>query len=135
MILHLGEIVPGIVAFMDPERLLQFDAGCLFPYSDCVRDIHPFVCVDANKNESIWVALSSGDRYGRPLRICASWKRGTLCWTRRDSFVYGINHVWRGPHRAFQEGSHREMSHPQLRNGIIPEYIPLIRSVVNPALF
>lgn len=135
MILHLSDIVLGVVAFMVPEKLLAYGAYCLYPNSDRFEGIHPLVCVRADEHESVWVVLSSRDRYNRPLRIPASSKRGDPLWTCRDSFVYGVDHVWRGPNMAFQEASFKDRSRSSMRNSVASEYLLLIRAAVNPTLF
>lgn len=135
MILNLCEIAPGVVAFMDPEKLVEYGARCLYPDSDKFEGIHPLVCLSSNGHESVWVVLSSKSRYNRTLCVPMSSKRGHITWTGQDSFVYGFDHVWRGPNMAFQEASHRDRSTPSMRNSVVSEYLPFIRAAVNPALF
>ena len=132
MLLHLCEIAPGIVAFMDSETLMKFGASCLRPHSDCFKGLHPLVCVEAGRAESIWVVLSSKNTSNRTLWVPASCKRGHSSWTSRDSFVYGRDHVWRGPNMAFQEASSVERSTPAMRNSVTTEILEQIRQSVNP---
>lgn len=135
MIIQLCEIKPGVVVFLDPEKLVEFGANCLYPNSDRFEGIHPLVCVSDNGHESVWVVLSSKNRFNRTLRIPAFIKRGHFSWTGQDSFVYGFDHVWRGPNLAFQEASHKDRSVPSMRNSVAVEYLPSIRSSVNSAYF
>jgi hypothetical protein len=135
MILNLAEIVPGIVAFMIPETLLAFEASCLRPYSDRFVGIHPLVCISVGHRESVWAVLSSKHTRKRTLLLPTSCKLGHKSWTSRNSFVYGFNHVWRGPNIAFQEASCNERSRPLLRNFVTADFLPSIRGAVNSAFF
>lgn len=135
MQLQLGEIVPGIVAFMDPSVLALYSANCLERCELWIEGIHPFVCIEEDDGESAWVVLSSKENFHRPLRIPPESKYGHAIWTGRDSYVFGRSHVWRGPNYAFQEASHAERSHGQRRNFVTDECIIQIRTVFRDGLF
>lgn len=135
MQLQLGEIVPGIIVFMDPVILALYGATCLERGELWVEGIHPFVCIEETRGESAWVVLSSKENLHRPLRIPPESKYGHAVWTGKCSYVYGRLHVWRGPNYAFQEASYPERSHRQRRNFVTDECVALIRTSVGTDLF
>lgn len=127
MQLQLGEIAPSLVAYLEPTILSVYGASCFARPEVWVEGIHPFVCVEEVEGRSDWVVLSSKAKVHRSIRISSEFKYGHPLWTTRDSFVYGHQHIWRGPNYAFQEASAADLSHPNRRNFVTDECVSLIR--------
>ncbi len=128
MVLQLCEITAGLVAYLEPSMLELYGGKCDLPDHYRVKDIHPFVCLEADQGTSIWTVLSS--KYlERRLRIPTEMKIGHPHWIAKDNFLAHPTQVWYGSDWAFVESSVQELSLVQQRNHIHLDYIAQLAQI------
>lgn len=132
MILHLDEIVPGLVSHLDPAVLNYFSVYSPLLPPHRVAGIHPFVCLDVDGDEGIFAALSSSSLYGRRVMLPRYAKVGGGTWTAKDTYIYGDGQWFYGPRYVFQEASKCEFTLARKRNSVSSSGLLLVRSVVSP---
>ena len=100
--LHDDDIELGIIAWFDAdtlntdphvEKAQRFDQRV----SARAKSGRPFICINADEEESSWVSLSTqyNERY---LKLQAEWIRS---WGAMNKQSYATGHVYRGPHHSF----------------------------------
>lgn len=130
MMLQLAEIVPGLVSYLDPAVLLEFDVYCPLPARQRVKGIHPFVCLDVQGDWCTFAALCSKSLHGRRAMLPRSAKAGRGRWMERDTYIYGEGQWFHGLCYAFQEASECERTPIGGRNSVNALGLDVIRSVV-----
>lgn len=127
MVLQLGELCPGLVAYIDPHRLAEYGATCDLAPQFWIQGIHPFVCLRDDGRQSIWAVLSSSSSNGRRIEIPLTEKAGTPAWCERATFLYDARQIWYGPNFAFVEGSVLETTLVRQRNTITQSFVDQVR--------
>jgi hypothetical protein len=123
------EIEPGLVAFLEPELLIEDARVC---HTQDAADIssRPFVCLSVENGISEWAPTTTEWRSER-LEIRQAWRSGGHPqWLRDRQFLNDGANVWRGTHEAFVEASQREVTAASNRARVSNEGLMAIRAEV-----
>lgn len=125
MPLLLNEIVPGVVAILEPEKLLNNPAVKRREDAIPFRS-GPFVCVQVRDGQSTWLNISTKkDHRGLRLELRTEWLLdGSEIWRGAPQFVSDARQTFVGPNEAFVAAGVNELPHrPHLRPRVSQEAV------------
>jgi hypothetical protein len=125
MPLLIEEIVPGVVAILEPEKLLNNPAVRRREDAIPFRS-GPFVCVQVRDGESTWLNISTKrDKRGLRLELRTEWLLdGSEVWRSAPQFVSDARQTFVGPNEAFVVAGANELPHrPHLRPRVSAEAV------------
>jgi len=125
MPLLLNEIVPGVVAILEPGKLLNNPAVKRREDAIPFRS-GPFVCVQVRDGQSAWLNISTKkDSRGLRLELRTEWLLdGSEIWRSAPQFVSDARQTFVGPNEAFVAAGANELPHrPHLRPRVSSEAV------------
>jgi hypothetical protein len=121
--LNLGEIVPGLVAYLNHDDLEQ--RGIIgSQYRN--RSGHWFLCLECSDGSGVWVLLTSCPGYAK-VRIPAAGKIGHPGWAASDSYAAGQSFMFEASNWDVQVASRHDRSAPGHRNFIDDAWLEEVR--------
>lgn len=127
MPLTFEEVVPGAVAFFQPDALLS-NAEVTHDDQLAFRP-GPFVCVASDGQHCTWLILTTTrDHRGKRLQLKASWLLdGSDVWRGRPQYISDARKPYSGPVSAFIAASNKELPYkPHKRPNVSAEGVAAI---------
>lgn len=126
MPLHLDEIEPGIVAYIDTSILLS-DSRVTRPNDDQFKS-RPFLCVVVGAGKTLWLNLTTQPgRYNHRFALRPEWRlHGSRMWRTHPSFVNNPGEPYIGRDVSFVDAARDEMEMPFKRPRVSSEGIAAI---------
>lgn len=128
MPLLLEEITPGIVAILEPEKLLNNPEVQRREDAISFRS-GPFLCVQVKDGKSTWLNLSTKkDQRGLRLELRTEWLLdGSEIWRSVPQYVSDARQTFVGPNEAFIAAGENELPHrPHLRPKVSADAITAV---------
>ena len=119
------EIVLGVVAILEPEKLLSNPNVLRRKDAPSFRS-GPFMCVQVSDGKSTWLNISTKkDARGLRLELRTEWLLdGSEIWRSTPQFVSDARQTFVGPNEAFVAAGVNELPHrPHLRPRVSPEAV------------
>ena len=110
MVLQAAEIRPGLAAFIEPDKWLEYGGESMAPPWYRIKGPHFFVCLAALEWTSVWTALTSKAGWSARLEISSDEKIGHPSWVETQTFVVHQNQTWFGPSYAVREASEKDVT-------------------------
>lgn len=127
--IRVEEIEPGLVAFLDPEVLIE-DARVWHTQDAADISSRPFVCFSVENGISEWTPTTTDWRSER-LEIREAWRSGGHPqWLRDRQYLNDGANVWRAAHEAFVQASQQEVTVESNRARVSDEGVAAIRTEV-----
>jgi hypothetical protein len=127
--IRADEIEPGLVAFLDPEVLIEDTRVCHTQDSDGMSS-RPFVCFSIQDGMSEWAPTTTEYRSER-LEIKQAWRSGGHPqWLRDSQYLNDGANVWCGANEAFVEASREEVTGRSNRAWVSETALAAIRAEV-----
>lgn len=127
--IRVEEIEPGLVAFLDPEVLIE-DARVWHAQDAAEISSRPFVCISVENGIAEWTPTTTDWRSER-LEIRQVWRLGGHPqWIRDPQYLNDGANVWRGPGEAFVQASQQEVTIESNRARVSEQGLTAIRAEV-----